>query len=231
MTPSATSSVTSSVTSSDSDSTRSPLSTRFPRFSAGMALGTVFSPRRGFVAVAQSRPTPAGVFFGFAWWIGMIPPVCAWFGMTTFGWRLGAGEPVSFSPGEAGAICGAYYLMLLAGFFVAARVALWMRPVYAEESEPGQCFALVAVVGTPMAMGGALHLYPSAALNVAALAPAFLWSVYLLYSGLPVVLKNGPERGMLMASAILGFVLTALAAFLTVVMLLWVNGFGPALGI
>ena len=181
--------------------------------------------------VAESPPRPGEVMLKYALWIGLIPPVSAFFGATTFGWRLGAGEPVVFPAATAFAMCAAYYLALLAGFALAARVALWMRPNYAEEARDGQCWALVAVVGTPMALGGIFHLYPSAVLNIAVLTPAFLWSAFLLYTGLPVVLKNGPERGMLMASAILGFVLTALAAFMTLVMILWVHGFGPVLGI
>ena len=200
-------------------------------FSLALAPKAFFAPQEVFALVAESPPRPAEVMLKYALWIGLIPPVSAFFGATVFGWRLGAGEPVVFPAATALAMCAAYYLALLAGFALAARVALWMRPNYAEEARDGQCWALIAVVGTPMALGGVFHLYPSAVLNVAVLTPAFLWSAFLLYTGLPIVLKNGPERGMLMASAILGFVLTALAAFMTLVMILWVHGFGPVLGI
>ena len=205
--------------------------TRLEGFSIAVAPMAFFAPGRVFAVIAERPPAPREVFFKYALWIGLVPPVCAFVGATLFGWRLGAGEPIVFSVGTAFAICAAYYLALLAGFALAARVALWMRGAYAEDAKPGQCWALIAVVGTPMAAGGVLHLYPSAVLNIAALTPAFLWSVYLLYTGLPVVLKNGPERGMLMASAIMGFALTALAAFMTLIMILWVHGFGPTLGI
>ena len=200
-------------------------------FSLALAPKAFFAPREVFALVAESPPRPGEVMLKYALWIGLIPPVSAFFGATMFGWRLGAGEPIVFPAATAFAMCAAYYLALLAGFALAARVALWMRPNYAEEARDGQCWALIAVVGTPMALGGIFHLYPSAVLNVAVLTPAFLWSAFLLYTGLPVVLKNGPERGMLMASAILGFVLTALAAFMTLIMLLWVQGFGPVLGV
>ena len=207
------------------------LESRLEGFSIAVAPMAFFAPGRVFAVIAERPPAPREVFFKYALWIGLVPPVCAFVGATLFGWRLGAGEPIVFSVGTAFAICAAYYLALLAGFALAARVALWMRDAYAEDAKPGQCWALIAVVGTPMAAGGVLHLYPSAVLNIAALTPAFLWSVYLLYTGLPVVLKNGPERGMLMASAIMGFALTALAAFMTLIMILWVHGFGPTLGI
>ena len=189
------------------------------------------APARLFVRITQGSPTPLGVMFKYALWVGMVPPLCAFWGASRFGWRFGVGEPISMGADMLAAICVAYYLMLLAGFVVASLVALWMRPSYAGESTAGECFALIAVVGTPMALGGILHLYPHAVLNVAALTPAFLWSVRLLYTGLPVVLRNGPERGMLMASSVLGFVLTALAAFMTLILISWANGFGPSLGL
>ena len=201
------------------------------RFAIALAPLAVVAPGRMFTMITELRPKPAEVFFGYALWIGLIPPVAAFIGAVQFGWRLGAGEPIVLSTGVAAAICLAYYVSLLAGFALASRIALWMRDAYAGQAEPGECYALIATVGTPMMLGGLLHLYPSAVWNVALLTPAFLWSVYLLYTGLPVVLKNGVERGMLMASAILGFVLTALAGFLTLIILAWTKGFGPPLGI
>ena len=201
------------------------------RFTIALAPMALAAPQRLFALITQLRPKPAEVLFGYALWIGLIPPVAAFIGAAEFGWRLGAGEPIVLSTGVTAAICLAYYVSLLAGFALASRVALWMRDTYAGEAEPGECYALIAAVGTPMMLGGLLHLYPSAVWNVALLTPAFLWSVYLLYTGLPVVLKNGVERGMLMASAILGFVLTALAGFLTLIILAWTKGFGPPLGI
>lgn len=205
--------------------------TRTAQFSLALAPAVFFAPRKVFSAISESRPSPARVFFGYALWVGLVPPICAGFGSMLFGWRLGAEEPVILSPNMIAAVCAAYYLALLAGFVLAARIVLWMRPTYAGESTPGECFALIAAVGTPMMLCGALHLYPSFVLNVAFFTPAFLWSVYLLYTGLPLVLKNGAERGMLMATSTVGFFLVALAGFLALVVILWTRGFGPPLGV
>lgn len=47
-------------------------------------------------------------------------------------------------------------------------------------------------------------------LKFVVLIPALMWSTYLLCRGLPIVLKISPERGMLMASALIGCLLVAL---------------------
>jgi len=58
-----------------------------------------------------------------------------------------------------------------------------------------------------------------------------MWSMYLLYSGLPVILKISPERGMLMASALIGYLLVALVSLLGLTVALWSGGMGPSLGV
>jgi hypothetical protein len=46
-----------------------------------------------------------------------------------------------------------------------------------------------------------------------------------------VVLKISPERGMLMASALIGYLLVALVSLLGLTVALWGRGIGPSLGV
>ena len=50
---------------------------------------------------------------------------------------------------------------------------------------------MITVVGTPLVVGSLAHLYPHAFFNVLVLVPTVMWSMYLLYTGLPVVLMSG----------------------------------------
>ena len=106
-----------------------------------------------------------------------------------------------------------------------------MASTYRADVSLGAHFALMAVVGAPLTMGSVMHLYPHVFLNVVVLVPALIWSMYLLYTGLPVVLKTDPERGMLMASAIIGYLLVALVTLLGLTVMLWSYGIGPRIGI
>ena len=56
-------------------------------------------------------------------------------------------------------------------------------------------------------------------------------TVYLLYRGLPIVLKVSPERGMLMASALIGYLLVATVSLLGLTVALWSSGIGPSIGV
>ncbi len=183
-----------------------------------------------FADVAKNRPSARAVFWRYALWLGMLPPLCALLGMTLFGWRLGVGEPMRF--GAAVMLAGtlAYYLALLGSFGAAAALSRWMAPTYGADRGAGLHAALVAIVGTPLMAGGALHLYPLLPLNLLCLIPAILWSAYLLYTGVPILLGIDTSRGMLMASAILGVFFVAAVALAALTMALWTHGIGPNIG-
>ena len=189
----------------------------------------LFSPAVVFRAVAEESPTATRVFFRFALWLGLLPPLFAYVGTMKFGWRLGV-EPVFLPPRSVLAICAIYYVILLFGFVTAGVIARWMASTYDANQSLGRCFALLAIVGAPLAVGSIVHLYPHAFINALVLVPVLIWSMFLLYRGLPVVLETGPNRGMLMASALIAYLLVALVSLLGITVALWGSGLGPRIG-
>jgi hypothetical protein len=193
-------------------------------------LGRVlFRPGAVFEALATGTVSVTRVFFGFALWIGLLPPVFACVGTMNFGWRLGV-EPVFFPRSTVLAISTAYFIALLFGFLSSAVVARWMAVTYDANQSLGRCFALMSIVGAPLAVGSVIHLYPQVFINVLVLVPTLIWSMYLLYRGLPVVLQTGPNRGMLMASALIAYLLVAAVSLLGATVALWGQGIGPPIG-
>lgn len=199
------------------------------KFSISSLSMVLFRPKAVFEALATAEPTAAKVFFGFALWIGLLPAVFAYIGTVNFGWRLGV-EPVFLPPRTVFAISVAYFLALLFGFVSSAVVARWMAVTYDASQSLGRCLALMAIVGAPLAVGSVIHLYPHVFINVLVLVPTLIWSMYLLYRGLPVVLNTGPNRGMLMASALIAYLLVAAVSLLGVTVALWGSGLGPLIG-
>jgi hypothetical protein len=199
------------------------------RFSI-LSLGKIlFSPNQVFQAVADESPPASRVFFRFAIWIGLLPPVFAYIGTTLFGWRLGV-EPVFLPQSTVLAVCIAYFVALLFGFLSGAVVARWMAVTYDASQSLGRCLALLAIVGAPLAVGSVVHLYPHVFFNVLVLVPVLIWCMYLLYRGLPIVLATGPNRGMLMASALIAYLFVAFVSLLGITVALWGSGIGPQIG-
>lgn len=189
----------------------------------------LFAPGQVFSAIALESPPASRVFFRFALWLGLLPPLFAYFGTLKFGWRLGV-EPVFLPEPTVRAICLAYFGALLTGFLSSAVITRWMAATYDASQSLGRSLALMVIVGAPLAVGSIVHLYPHAFLNVLVLVPVLIWSMYLLYRGLPVVLGTGPNRGMLMASALIAYLLVALVSLLGITVALWGSGIGPRIG-
>lgn len=186
----------------------------------------VVAPTQVFAGLAESVPSAGRVFFGFALWLLLLPPVFAYIGTVTFGWRLGV-APLMLSPRVVAAISVSYFLLLLFGLLSTAIITKWMAKTYGASESLGACLALIAVVGVPLALGSAAHLYPHAFLNVIVLVPALIWSMFLLYRGLPIVLKTDPRRGMLMASSLIAYLLVAWVSLIGITAVLWSRGVGP----
>lgn len=129
------------------------------------------------------------VLVRYASWMGLIPPACIFIGSTQFGWHLGIGEALHVPHQLAAWVSLAYYVFLLAGFTVAIFLIRWMAPTYGASTDPGVHASLLVTAGAPLMIGGAVHLYPQIGVNLMLLVPALLWSAFLLYTGLPKVLR------------------------------------------
>jgi hypothetical protein len=191
----------------------------------------LFQPQAVMRDLANSNLSASSVFFRIAIWLGLIPPVFAFIGASIFGWQLGAVEPLHLPAATLVGISIAYYITLLFGFVSTALVSQWMATTYGASGSLGTHFAMITVVGTPLVVGSVIHLYPHAFINVLVLVPLLIWSMNLLYRGLPVALRTTPERGMLMASSLIGYLLVAMVSLLGITVVLWGWGLGPALGI
>lgn len=191
----------------------------------------LFKPDRLFAELADDRLSPRAVFFRAVLWMAAMPPLFAYLGASRFGWRLGAVEPLYLSHDELLGISIGYFLALLFGFVSTALIARWMASTYGARHSLGVYFALVTIVGTPLVIGSVVHLFPDVFINLLVLVPALIWSMYLLFRGLPTALGISPERGMLMASSIIAWLLVAAVSLLGISVMLWGWGIGPVIGV
>jgi hypothetical protein len=184
------------------------------------------APNSAIANISADPPSGASAFFGAALWLGLLPPVFAAIGTTLFGWRLGV-EPLFLPTDTVAAISAAYFVLLLFGFVSTAVVTRWMAHTYDADPSWSRSFSLVTLVGTPLAMGSVVHLYPNAFINVLVLVPTLIWSMYLLYRGLPTIMRTDPGRGMLMASSLIAYLLVSWVTLLGITAVLWSRGVGP----
>ena len=192
---------------------------------------SLFHPRTTFQALALSSPSPLRILLLYSLWLILLPPLCSWWGAYLFGWRLGASEPLLFEPPILTLISAAYFLTLFFGLFTTALISRWMASTYGANDALGLHVALITVVGTPLAFASIAHLFPHVFFNVVVLIPTTIWSMYLLYTGIPIVLNIPPERGMLMSTSLVGWLLVGAVSILGLSVGLWTVGIGPSIAV
>ena len=199
--------------------------------SSSILIRALFQPSIAFKQLSSDDPSALSVLFKYSIWLLLLPPLCSWKGAFAFGWRLGADEPLMLSSDSLIAFSVGYFLILLFGFISTVFICRWMASIYGARASLGLHFALITIVGAPLALASITHLFPDVFLNVLILIPAMIWSMYLLYTGIPIVLEVTPEKGMLMASSLVGWLLVASVSLLGISVGLWIAGIGPFLGV
>ena len=170
----------------------------------------------------QSSGIPWHVFV-----LALVPAVSGYYGTTRVGWQIGVGEPIRITGDSALTIAVIYYVALVVGVFTIGWIIQQLAKAYEIDKPLGPCIALAAYTATPLFLIGVMELYPLLWLNLLLGLPALAYTVYLLYSGLPIMMEIPPEKGFVFSSAVLAVGLIALVALLAMTALLWGFGLQP----
>ena len=197
-----------------------------------MLFAVLHTPGKVFNDIARGDTRVIGAVQRLTFLFLVLPPVCAWIGSTLFGWRLGTANPLYFDNTARVIISFFYADALVVGYLTTVLLARWMARTYGGEQVPTESlFAFFTVVCAPLSIASIAHLYPQIFFNVLVLIPCIIWAMTLLYRGMPVIMKIPPERGMLMSSSIVGWLLVAFVSLLGLSAGLWTYGLGPSIGV
>ena len=116
---------------------------------------------------------------------------------------------------------------MLSGIFIIGKFIDFFAATYGVDSEDHNGVILAAYTATPLFLMGAIAIYPVLWMNVMAGVVAVCWSVYLLYEGLPILMKIPEERGFMFASSVLTVGLVMLVGLLAMSVIVWSIGIGP----
>jgi hypothetical protein len=190
-------------------------------------IGLLSDPTRQWEKIREQYQSGSGNPVGHVLILALIPAVSGYIGTTQVGWRIGVGEPIRITGDSAMSIAIIYYIALLVGIFSVGWVIHLLGKAYEVEKPLPLCIALAAYTATPLFLIGLMQVYPVLWLNMLMGLPALAYTVYLLYSGLPIMMEIPTERGFLYSSAVLAVGLVALVAMLAMTALLWGMGLQP----
>jgi hypothetical protein len=191
--------------------------------------GLMAHPKNEWKSIRNERCTIGTCFCSHVLLLSAIPAVAGYIGTTQIGWSYGAGEVHKLTQQSAMQIAILTYLVMLVAVFSLGKAIHWMGQTYGSKQTLAASIALAAYTATPLWLVGFFFLYPVLWVNMLIGLPALAYTVYLLYTGVPVMMGVSQERGFLFSSAVLGVGLVMLVAVLAATAILWGMGVGPEL--
>jgi len=159
--------------------------------------------------------------------ISLIPAICGYYAAAHIGWTIGVGNPIKISTSSASIMAVSMYFALVTGVFALAYLIQWMAKTFDSKPSFVQALELAAYTSTPLLMVGVTALFPVLWFVALAGLVAIAYSVYLLYSGIPIMMNIPEEKGFIYSSSIVTAGLVLLVALMAFTVILWSMGFGP----
>jgi hypothetical protein len=177
------------------------------------------SPRTEWPVIAGEPATVQDLYREYIMILAAIPPLCqfvktsilgyAWHGFRVY--RLGVGTGLTAAIVE--------YVTSLAGVYVLAVIIEALAPNFAGQSNRVQALKAAGYSYTASWIAGVAHILPGL-YGLVALAGA-IYSVYLLYLGLPGTMKVLPERAtaytalVVISGLVLGWIIAVITGGIT----------------
>jgi hypothetical protein len=149
--------------------------------------GILTNPRAEWLAIAAEPDDVTAIYRNYIVILAAIPAIGIFLGLTIFGVPLFGRYGISTALGAAVAM----YISSLVTPIVAALVLEKLAPKFQSSGSTAQTLKLVAYASTPVWVAGVFYVL----LLLAPLAMiATLYSIYLLYMGMPVLMKTPHDR-------------------------------------
>ncbi|TJY61067.1 YIP1 family protein [Sinimarinibacterium sp. CAU 1509] len=178
------------------------------------ALAIVLSPRNTWPQIEEESASVGAIYREYLLILAAIPAVCGFIGTSIVGVSVfGVSARVPVLSGLVGMVVS--YALSLAGVFVLSLIVNALAPKFGGQSDALKAFKLVAYAATASMFGGVFSIIPALSL-LGVLAG--LYSLVLLYRGLPVLMKNPAEKSLaytaviIVCAVVLGLVMGAVTS-------------------
>ncbi len=192
--------------------------------------GLFSHPDREWEAIGAESCTVGSCYLRHVLVLAALPAVSALVGSTQVGWQIGVGSAIKLSLPSALIIGAVFYVAMLVAVVTMGEFIHWMASTYDAEAPIERCVVLSAYTATPLFLAGVLTLYPLLWLNMLIGLLALAYTIYLLYLGVPIVMRVPKEQGYMFSSSILTVGMVMLVGLMAVTIILWSSGGATALG-
>jgi len=172
----------------------------------------IVQPRREWQVIDAESHSVQGLYTQYVMILAAIPAVCGFIGLSLIGIGIfGATYHVPIAAGVAHMVV--QYLMSLGVVYLFALIIDALAPTFGSQKNFGQAIKVAAFMPTPAWLAGVFSLIPALSIIGALLG---LYSLYLLFVGLPMLMKTPADKAMpyavvvVIAAIVISVVITAL---------------------
>jgi len=193
------------------------------------AFGILTKPSSEWNRLAELGENSRAIMLLYPMLWAILPAVAWYFGTTQVGWTVGSGDNViKLTEGSAKLISFLFYGGMVTCVAAIGYFIHWMSETYSAESSLTKGILIASICATPLFIAGAVGFYPILWLDMLVGVFAISWSTYLLFTGIPVVMRIPETRGFLFASAVIGVALVILICLMVGSVMLWEWGATPS---
>jgi Yip1 domain len=169
----------------------------------------LLDPRKEWQVIDREPATVAGLYTGYILPLAAVGPIAQAIGYSTFGISVPFAGTYRTPVGQA--ITGAIvqYVLTLAGVYVLALIIDALAPNFGGQKNQIQALKVAAYSSTANWLAGIFALIP----GLRVLTILGLYSLYLLYTGLPVLMKAPEDKAFGYTAVIL---LVAIVFFMVI---------------
>jgi hypothetical protein len=173
----------------------------------------LLSPRTEWAVIDAEPTTPAALYTGYVMPLAAIGPVAQVIGYSVFGLSVPFLGTYRVPIGSAITSALVTYILSLIGTYLLGLMIDGLGPTFGAQRNPIQALKVAAYSSTPAWLAGVFALVP----GMGVLQLLGLYSVYLLYLGLPIVMKVPRDKTpsytvVVILAAIVLFMLTGFVA-------------------
>ncbi|MDE1463947.1 Yip1 family protein [Spartinivicinus poritis] len=190
--------------------------------------GLFTTPQQEWRLIRNESNSVSKIYLTHVLLLAAIPAICGYIGFTQVGWSVGTDKLVKLTEANAASMALLGYMAMLAGIFVMGCFIQWMAKTYHANTTLSQTIVFAAYTATPLFLTGLGALLPNVWLNLFLVIAGASYATYLLYTGIPVMMKVPKEVGFLFASSVLCVGLVVLVSMITITVLFWGIGIGPS---
>lgn len=189
--------------------------------------GLLYHPKSEWDSIKKENHSLGHIYLTHLLFLAAIPPFALLVGTTQFGWSIVGKEFYYLTFESALPLALGFYVALLAGMFFIAYTTYWMERTFGAEASLERCLLFTTFTSTPMFLSGLIGIIPILWLDVFVVMAAVSYTVYLLYSGVPIFMNIPEERGFIFATSILTVGMCAIVGLMAATTIIWGMGFAP----